>query len=74
MKEKRPRVRKAKKAPTRERKVKNPPQITIPWGRGASEYRPGIFTKKYFGKHGEVYSANIPPGSRKAVIWYPTIR
>ncbi len=60
MKEKRPRIRKARKEPTRERKRKNPPmQITIPWGRGASEYRPGIFTKKYFIEHGEVCCADV---------------
>ena len=39
--------------------TRNPPQITIPWGRGASEYRPGIFTKKYFEKHGEACAADI---------------
>ncbi|MBA7471236.1 hypothetical protein ES707_06539 [subsurface metagenome] len=60
MKEKRPRVRKSRKAPTPERKRKNPPmQITIPWGRGASEYRPGIFTKRYFEKHGEACCADV---------------
>ena len=59
MKERRPRVKKVNK-PTRERKVKNPPmQITTPWGRGASDYRPGLFTKKYFGKHGEACAADI---------------
>ncbi len=57
---KRPRIRKARKEPTRERKRKNPPmQITIPWGRGASEYRPGIFTKKYFEKHVEACAADV---------------
>jgi len=60
MKEKRPRLRKSRKEPTRERKVKNPPmQITIPWGRGASDYRPGLFTKKYFEKYGEGCVADI---------------
>jgi hypothetical protein len=59
MKENRPRIRKAKKEPTRERKLGNPPQITIPWGRGASEYRPGLFTKKYFEKHGESCCADV---------------
>ena len=37
----------------------NPPQITIPWGRGVSEYRPGIFTKRYFVEHGEACAADI---------------
>ena len=60
MKEKRPRIRKARKEPTRKRKLKNPPmQITIPWGRGASEYRPGIFTKRYLEEHGEACAADI---------------
>jgi len=59
MKENKPRIRKARKERTRERKPKNPPQITIPWGRGASEYRPGLFTKQYFEKHGEACAADI---------------
>ena len=59
MRQQRPRIKKAKKEPTRERKPKNPPQITIPWGRGASEYRPGLFTKQYFEKHGEACAADI---------------
>ena len=59
MKEQRSRVKKVKK-PTRERKLKNRSmQTTIPWGRGASDYRPGLFTKKYFGKHGEACAADI---------------
>ena len=56
---KRPRIRKSRKEPTRERKPRNPPQITIPWGRGASDYRPGLFTKKYFEKHDEACAADI---------------
>ncbi len=60
MKQQRPRVKKVRKEPNRERKpLKNPPQITIPWGRGASEYRPGLFTKKYFEKHGEACCADV---------------
>ena len=59
MKQQRSRVKKARKEPTRERKSRNPPQITIPWGRGASEYRPGLFTKQYFEKHGEACAADI---------------
>ena len=58
MKEQRPRIRKAKKEATRERKPGNP-QISIPWGRAASPYRPGLFTKKYFEKHGEGCAADI---------------
>lgn len=33
--------------------------VTTPWGRGASEYRPGIFTKQYFQKHAEACCADI---------------
>ena len=53
MKEKRLRIRKAKKEPTRERKPRNPPQITIPWGRGASVWRPGLLLKKHFEENPE---------------------
>jgi len=57
---KRPRIKKARKEPTRERKLKNPPmQITGFWGRGASLYRPGLFTKTYFEKHGEACCADV---------------
>ena len=59
MKQQRPRIRKARKEPARERKVKNPPQITGFWGRGASLYRPGLFTKTYFEKHGEACCADV---------------
>jgi len=60
MKQQRPRIRKARKEPTRERKLRNPPQITGFWGRGASEYRPGLFTKQYFEKHqGEACCADV---------------
>ena len=56
---KRPKIRKARKEPTKGKKLRNPPQITIPWGRGASEYRPGLFTKQYFEKHGESCAADV---------------
>jgi len=56
---KRPRIKKARKEPTRERKPTNPMKITIPWGRGASDYRPGVFTKQYFVEHGEVCCADV---------------
>ena len=59
MPNKRSRIKKAKRQPTRKRKSGNPPQITIPWGRGASEYRPGLFTKQYFVEHGEACAADI---------------
>ena len=59
MRQQKPRVKKAKKELTQEMKPRNPPQITIPWGRGASEYRPGLFTKQYFEKHGEACAADV---------------
>jgi hypothetical protein len=40
-------------------KVRYLPQITAPWGRGASDYRPGLFTKQYFEKHKEACAADI---------------
>lgn len=33
--------------------------MSVPWGRGASEYRPGLFTKQYFVKNGEACAADI---------------
>ena len=59
MKEQRPRIRKARKEPTTERNPRNPMQITGFWGRGASEYRPGLFTKQYFVEHDEACAADI---------------
>ncbi len=43
----------------KERKSRNPPRVTAPWGRGASEYRPGLFTKQYFEAHKEACCADI---------------
>ena len=38
---------------------RKPPVMLVPWGRSASEYRPGLFTKQYFVEHGEVACADI---------------
>jgi len=59
MKQQRPRIKKAKKEPTRKRKLGNPPQITIPWGRAASLHRPGLFTKQYLLEHGQACAADV---------------
>jgi len=59
MKQQKPRIKKAGKKPAHERTRRNPPQITIPWGRGASEYRPGLFTKQYFVEYGDACAADI---------------
>jgi len=59
MKQRRPRIKKARKEPSPEKKLRDPPKITIPWGRGASDYRPGLFTKQYFVNHGEACCADV---------------
>ena len=60
-----PRIKKARKEPTGERKPRNPPKITIPWGRGASEHRPGVFIKAYLVGHGEACCADVFYGLRE---------
>jgi hypothetical protein len=55
----RPKVNKAKLQPKDGRRQKDPPQITVPWGRAASAHRPGLFTKQYFVEHGEACAADI---------------
>ena len=36
-----------------------PPNMSVSWGRGASEYRPGLFTKQYFVEHREACAADV---------------
>ena len=59
MNQQRPRIKKARKEPTREGRQGSPPNIRVPWGRAASAYRPGLFMKQYFVKHGEACAADI---------------
>jgi len=59
MKQQKPRIRKTRKEPTRKGKSPNLNRITIPWGRGASEHRPGLFSKQYLMEHGEACAADI---------------
>ena len=33
--------------------------MSVGWGRGASDYRPGLFTKQYFVNHGEACAADV---------------
>jgi hypothetical protein len=40
-------------------KSADPPKVTVPWGRSASGYRPGLFIRQYFGKHKETCAADI---------------
>jgi len=44
---------------SKKKQQRNPLAIAVGWGRGASEYRPGLFTKQYFEKHGEACAADI---------------
>jgi hypothetical protein len=36
-----------------------PPNISVPWGRAASEYRPGLFAKDYLVQHSESTCADV---------------
>jgi hypothetical protein len=58
---KRPRTEKPKtqKGPSNDRGRRGPPNMSALWGRGASEYRPGLFTKRYLVEHGEASAADI---------------
>lgn len=35
------------------------PNMSVPWGRGASVHRPGIFAKRYLKEHGEACAADV---------------
>ena len=59
MKQQRPRIKKTKKAPGKEKQHRDPPQMAVGWGRAGSLYRPGVFTKQYFVEHGEACAADI---------------
>ena len=58
---KNPRTKKPRtqKRPSNDRGRREPLNMSVSWGRGASEYRPGLFTKQYFEKHGEACAADI---------------
>jgi hypothetical protein len=59
MKEREPKSRRTMKEPTRGRRPPKPPQIGVPWGRAASEHRPGLFMKQYLTEHGEACAAEV---------------
>jgi len=67
MKKQKPRIKKARKESGKERKRRNPPQITGFWGRGASLHRPGLFAKRYLEEHGEACAADVFRGLRDAL-------
>jgi len=37
----------------------NRPNMAVPWGRGASEHRPGVFAKEYLRQHPEGSCADV---------------
>jgi len=47
------------KEPSNDNGRRGPRNKSVPWGRAASEYRPGLFTKQYFENHGEACAADI---------------
>jgi hypothetical protein len=59
MKQRRRKTRNTGEESGEEKQRRDPPRMAVPWGRGASEYRPGLFTKQYFEKHGEACAADI---------------
>jgi ADP-ribose pyrophosphatase YjhB (NUDIX family) len=59
MKKQRPMTKKSSGKPSKKKQQRNPPAIAVGWGRGASEYRPGLFTKQYFENRGEACAADI---------------
>ncbi len=56
---KKPRVKAVTKKVGHRSTAIDPNQIGVPWGRAASEYRPGLFIKRYFQEHGDASAADI---------------
>jgi hypothetical protein len=54
-----PKSNKAKNLPKEGKRQKDTRQIAVPWGRAASEYRRGVFSKSYFEKHSETCCADV---------------
>ncbi len=50
---------KTQEDPSNDKGRGEPPNMSVPWGRGVSEHRPGLFTKQYFVQHGEACAADI---------------
>ena len=59
MKKQRPMTKETDGKPSKKKQQRNPPAIAVGWGRGASLYRPGLFTKQYFVEYGETCVADI---------------
>jgi hypothetical protein len=74
MKESKPRIKKVQKEPPRAKKPGDPPQMTVPWGRAASEHRPGTFIKRYLAEHGQACAADVFTALKEEVIQINTRR
>lgn len=59
MKQQRSTAKKAGRQSGKGKQDRNPPNITVGWGRAGSQYRPGLFTKQYLVEHGEACCADI---------------
>ena len=54
-----PEIRNASKESAQNGMGSGPNRVVVPWGRGASAYRPGLFAKRYLVKHRETCAADI---------------
>ena len=59
MKNSRTQSQKKQKDSNSDKGRREPPNMSAPWGRAASEYRPGLFTKQYFVENGAACAADI---------------
>lgn len=60
--------------PPKKRKPLPPPNMRHPWGRAASEYRPGFFIKKFLQEQGEAPAADIYYGLSQEIVRLNTER
>jgi hypothetical protein len=59
MRQEKARNKETQKEPAQKGKGPDHNRMTIPWGRAASEHRPGLFTKRYLMEHSEGCVADI---------------
>ncbi len=43
------------------------PKVTVPWGRGSSEFRPGLFAKRYLVDHGKAPASEVFSALKEAL-------
>ena len=53
--------------PISDKDPKNPTKPTIPWGRAASEHRPGLFAKRYLVEHDEASASEVFSALKEAL-------